>query len=42
VADWAASIGAVGYVAMPFEVAHLVATVAQHLEPVKRRVADVV
>ncbi len=31
-ADWAAGIGAVGYVTKPFDVDHLVATVAQHLE----------
>ena len=38
-AEWAASIGAVGYVAKPFDVEHLVATVAQHLEPAPRRIA---
>jgi CheY-like chemotaxis protein len=32
-ADWAASIGAVGYLAKPFDVEQLIATVARHIEP---------
>jgi signal transduction histidine kinase/ActR/RegA family two-component response regulator len=32
-AEWAASIGAVGYLAKPFNVEQLIATVARHLEP---------
>jgi CheY-like chemotaxis protein len=38
-AEWAASIGAVGYVAKPFDLEHLVATVAQHLDPTVRPTA---
>jgi CheY-like chemotaxis protein len=38
-AEWAASIGAVGYVTKPFDVEHLVAAVAQHLEPAGQRTA---
>ena len=38
-AEWAASIGAVAYVAKPFDVEHLVATIAQQLEPATRGAA---
>jgi signal transduction histidine kinase/CheY-like chemotaxis protein len=38
-AEWAARIGAVAYVAKPFDVDHLLATVAQHLEPAERKTA---
>jgi signal transduction histidine kinase/ActR/RegA family two-component response regulator len=38
-ADWAASIGAVGYLGKPFDVEQLVAIVAEHIAPSDRKAA---